>query len=218
MSQLVTMNVSVEQIERDLRAGKSVGEIAQDWSEPPANVYAVQRAMDAAAAGPPPVPPARAASAVHNPPPARVPPTSDAGVTALVVQASQSKHARTRNLGAKLDLLVEELCGRLDAEHAEAAQQEAKRKERAAAAAEVARLEEQLRAARAKLGGRATAPVNRSKTGSAGGKSTRPVYEGGPTTAEIRTWAASAGVDHPTHGTLPKRVIDAYRAAHGDGA
>lgn len=207
MSQMVTMNVSVAQIEQDLRAGKSVEEISQEWSEPRANVYAVKRAMDAAMVTPAPVPPPRPAIA----------PAAVAMVLTLVSEASQSKRARTRTLAAKLDKLVEELQELLTAEKAEADELARKRREREEAAAEVARLEEQLRAARAKLAGK---PARTSSTKTAdnpsGRQSARPVYEGGPTTAVVRAWARSAGVDHPTHGTLPKRVIEAYRAAVSD--
>jgi hypothetical protein len=118
MTQLVTMNVSVAQIEQDLRAGKSIEEIAQDWSEPRANVYAVKRAMDAAAAAPTvAVLPSRAPAVAPRP-------DADGGgrLVDLVADAAKSKNARTRNLGAKLDLLVEELDTRLRAEQADAAE------------------------------------------------------------------------------------------------
>src|SRR4051794_22711474 len=105
--QLVTMNVSVEQIEKDLRSGKSIEEIAQDWSEPRANVYAVKRAMDAAAASPRPAPVTPLPSVPRRPEPA-VTVTLD-----LVEQGSKSRSARTRALAAKLDTLVEELSARL---------------------------------------------------------------------------------------------------------
>jgi hypothetical protein len=51
---LTTLNISVEQIESDLRRGRTVQEIAQDWSEPAANVLAVKRAMDARTNAPAP--------------------------------------------------------------------------------------------------------------------------------------------------------------------
>lgn len=37
---------------------------------------------------------------------------------------------------------------------------------------------------------------------------------GGPSPAQIRVWAASAGVDCPKHGVVPKEVRAAYEEAH----
>lgn len=210
---LVTLNVSVEQIERDLKAGRSVEEIAQDWSEPRANVYAVKRAMDASSGAPTPAP----TPPLHVARPAPVPADADAGLTAMVLEASRSKSARTRALGAKLDKLVEDLQARLSAERADAAEQEAKRAERQAAADEVKRLEAALREARAKLGRNAVpASPSRSKEGAAGGATARPAYDGGPPPSVIRAWARDNAVDCPRVGTLPGRVINAYRSAAGD--
>lgn len=159
---LTTLNVSVAQIESDLRAGKTVAEISQDWSEPPANVYAVQRAMQArgdsnghAAASPkPPVAPPVAAGAR---PAANVSPSAPAvapvalSVDALVAAAARSTSKRTQALGVKLHDLAAVVRQRLADERATAEREAKERAEREAAAAEVARLEAQLREARAKL-------------------------------------------------------------------
>lgn len=163
---LTTLNVSVEQIEADLRAGKTVADIAQDWSEPPANVYAVQRAMQARGDGngrgtasprPPAAAPvvagARALTSVPHPP---TPPAADAGqsgpaVDALVNAAARSSSKRTQALGVKLADLAAVVRQRLADEREQAERAEKERAEREAAAAEVQRLEAQLAEARAKL-------------------------------------------------------------------
>lgn len=73
--------------------------------------------------------------------------------------------------------------------------------QKAAARAEVERLEAQLAAAKAKLRG-------------ATPQATTAATAGGPTAAEIRLWAASAGIDCPTVGRVPAAVREQYEKAH----
>lgn len=194
MTQLVTLNATVAQIEADLRAGKSIEQISQDWSEPRANVFAIKRAMDAAESRPP-------AAVTTLPRPAPVPASADAGLLAMVAEGSKSKSARTRALAAKLDKLVEEISERLAAERRDEAEREKKRQEQAAARAEVERLEAALREARAKLG-RNAAPgaPSRSKPGATGGPVTKPAYDGGP-----------PPIGYPRVGASQRRRLSARR-------
>jgi hypothetical protein len=73
--------------------------------------------------------------------------------------------------------------------------------QKAAARAEVKRLEEQLAAAKAKL--RGTTPPAAAATDS-----------GGPTAAEIRLWAADNNVPCPNTGRVPAAVREQYDQAH----
>lgn len=38
-----------------------------------------------------------------------------------------------------------------------------------------------------------------------------------PKPAAVRAWARENGLDVPARGTIPADVVDAYKAAHGDG-
>jgi hypothetical protein len=163
---LTTLNISVEQIESDLRRGRTVQEIAQDWSEPAANVLAVKRAMDARTNAPAP---AAGTSAPVVAPVRQVPaPTAAATsstllghrvdesaitVDAIVAAAARSTSKRTQVLGVKLADLAKVVRERLADERKSAEAAEAKRAEQERAAAEVKRLEAALREARAKLRG-----------------------------------------------------------------
>lgn len=162
MTVLTTLNTSVEQIESDLRHGRTVDEIVSDWQEPKTNVIAVLRAMQARgermAAAPSkqpaaPVAGARALTSVPHPP---TTPAADAGqsglaVDALVNAAARSTSKRTQALGVKLADLATAVRTRLAEEREQAERAEKERADREAAAAEVERLETQLREARAKL-------------------------------------------------------------------
>jgi hypothetical protein len=84
--------------------------------------------------------------------------------------------------------------------------------EKAAAKAEVQRLEKELRDARAK-----------ARTTAAAGTPSRAVtadvlQRHGITAKDIRAWAAENGVDCPGIGVLPSRVAKAYDEAHQDQA
>lgn len=94
--------------------------------------------------------------------------------------------------------------------------------EKAAAKAEVARLEQQLRDARAKLrGGRATTkPAKPAGTGRPKGTAptglvtTADLEAFGVTSKDVRAWAHENDVECPSVGRLPSRVLDAWKAAH----
>lgn len=164
MTAITTLNISVEQIESDLRRGRTVQEIVQDWSEPLSNVLAVKRAMEArgdrshAPIKPPaPVTPVAgagarpAASASPDGPAARAAVDSSPSVDALVAAAARSTSKRTQALGVRLADVAKVVRERLAAERAAAEEAEATRREQEQARAEVERLEAQLREARAKL-------------------------------------------------------------------
>lgn len=75
--------------------------------------------------------------------------------------------------------------------------------EKAAARAEVDKLERQLAAAKAKLRGK---PATKT--------SARASTSGEPSAAEIRQWAADNDIDCPPFGRVPNTVRDAYASAH----
>lgn len=105
------------------------------------------------------------------------------------------------------------------AKHAERRRAEA---EKAAARAEVDRLETQLRAAKAKLksqqqrpGGVAAARSGQLAVARAGALVTSEQLEDlGVTSKGVRNWAHDNDVECPNTGRLPSRVLDAYKAAH----
>lgn len=74
--------------------------------------------------------------------------------------------------------------------------------DRAAARAEVERLETELAAAKARLTGRPAAPAT----------------DRAPDNSEVRAWAEAAGVPCPARGRIPGTVRDAYDAAHTGAA
>lgn len=159
-----TLNVTVAQIEDALLAGQTVPDFAREWSEPPANVLAVFRRLQNEGRIPTnapsqvaktpgaPVPGSRPPASVPSRPAAQ----SDAlpSVGALAGAAARSTSKRTQTLGVKLLDLANVVLQRLadERETAEKAEQNRRERERELAAAEVARLEEALRAARQKLG------------------------------------------------------------------
>lgn len=210
-----TLNVSVDQIRSDLRGGKTVDQIAAEWSEPVANVRAVLTQMQREAgrsSSTTPERPLRPVPTVAQPPALDL---ETVRLIDLVTEASQSTSSQTRKLGARLDTLAETVAERLSDERATAAERAAAEGQRAEALAEVQRLEDQLREARARLGGaRAPASPSRSKAGAAGGVSTTAAYDGGPPSSVIRAWAREQAIEVPAKGTLPKAVVDRYREAH----
>lgn len=157
---LPTLNATVEQIEHDLRAGKSVDDVCTEWQEPRSNVIGVLRAMQARGDKPEsrqPAPPVAGARALTSVPQRPTPPTGVSGqqglaVDALVNAAARSASKRTQALGVKLADLVADIRKRLVAEREAAERAEAERAEREAAAREVKRLEDALREARARAG------------------------------------------------------------------
>ncbi|PSK96680.1 Lsr2 protein [Haloactinopolyspora alba] len=143
-------------------------------------------------------------------------------VDELIAQARESGKARTRNLGARIEGLVDDLRRRLDSEEEEARQAAEREAERTAALEEVRRLEEQLEAARKKArkfknapGGNGRAAVTRSPSAESrtpGGKAAQAALD--YNAAEVRAWARENGIECPTRGRfLPRGVVDAWREA-----
>jgi hypothetical protein len=117
------------------------------------------------------------------------------------------------------------------AKHAERRKSEAIR---AAAKAEVERLEQELRDAKAKLRGSTTttkaepssAPASSGSSPDGRANTLDQVRADladrlarlGVTSRDVRAWAASTGLDCPVTGMLPTRVLNAYEAAHQPAA
>lgn len=106
--------------------------------------------------------------------------------------------------------------------HAERRKAEA---EKAAARAEVERLERQLAEAKAKLRGKTASPQSPGgRTASESGQlasvrggglvTTADLDALGTTSKEVRTWAHDNDVECPDTGRLPSRVLDAWKTAH----
>jgi hypothetical protein len=100
----------------------------------------------------------------------------------LLARAAKSVRPATVKLGERLAQLRDELVAAVDGEE-----------EAVRARAEVDRLEQLLREARAKAG------LGAGKTN--------------PNAKAVRAWARDNGVDCPRRGVLPARVVDAWRAA-----
>lgn len=98
-------------------------------------------------------------------------------------------------IGRLRDLITED-----EAKHAEKRRQAAKK---AAARAEIDRLEKALADAKAKL--RGPKPTQ-----------TTIAVDGSVSAAELREWARSKGIDVPTRGQLPAAIREQYAAEHGD--
>lgn len=161
---------------------------------------------------------------------------------ALLLRGRESTKKRTQALAKRISDQLADLRDRLDDEDRERrAEQEqqrrrerekaAREKEREEARAEVRRLEEQLREAKAKARGhnkgyagrkqraeaiKSAAP--RTATGEAG-RSAASAYTDrltalGVTAIQVREWAATAGHDCPARGMVPRRVLDAYEQAN----
>lgn len=125
---------------------------------------------------------------VPTPPPLQPARRSTIGEVALAVnELTRHKDARVRKQAERTITQVRRLVDVLS-----------EYDEKAAARAEVERLEQQLRDAKAKLRG-----------------SGEQVPLVGPAvdSKAIRAWAARNGVDCPSVGPVPQRVVDAYQAA-----
>lgn len=183
--------------------------LAEDDARRPAVAAPQQPAPPPAAAAPPdwtnPVgtndgPPARPADEQPDPaiaptqPPAPLPtitvPSSARTATPEAILEAGLAHgnAKLRSMAARVRTLLDDLAAALEDEDRT---REARER--------VAQLERELAAARAML---------------------RPVMRGGDTEtdpATVRAWARSTGVDCPKLGRVPRKVLDAYAAAHGGG-
>lgn len=158
-------------IEHLLRQGKSAQWVATNLGEPMPLVMKVLDRLRKEAAQPADADeddeetPAAAPVAAGARPLASVPRATEPGsappsIEALVSAAARSTSKRTKALGQKLEDLARVIRQRLNDERVAAEAAEKTRREREAAAAEVARLEAELRAAREKA-----KPFNRSRQG-----------------------------------------------------
>lgn len=158
------------------------------------------KADEEAPVAPAPAPP-QPAPDVAAPTGARSTTATGSDLAGLLERASRSSKKRTRDRGARLQQLVEQLRVNVDAEEKERREAERVAREKAAAAEKVARLERELSEARAALRGG-------DKATTAAAASTE-----GPSAAEVRAWAKGAGVDCPATGRVPGTVRDQYLAA-----
>lgn len=135
-----------------------------------------------------------------------VPPSEPDSTVTLLTRARASESKRIQALGRKISDQLDDLHERLDAEdrrQREKAEQARRREEerrkaaeeRNRAAAEVKAAEEALRKARAKLRGSTATPADAHSA------------------RAVRAWAADNGVECPSRGRVPSRVIEAYKAA-----
>ena len=123
------------------------------------------------------------------------------GHTHLLDDAKSSSKARTRNLGAKITTLLEQLATALDEETKAKRAAAAKAREDAEKKQRIAQLEAELAALKGKTTTAKSAPAG-----------------DGPDAKTIRAWAADNDVACPAMGRLPTTVRDAYDAAHNGAA
>lgn len=126
----------------------------------------------------------------------------------LIEEGKQHSSIRVQRAAVKAEVALKALAGMVESTRLEEAAKRAAEKAKAEARAEVERLEKQLAEAKAKLRGPARAAAVAVVAPNQAGASAK----------DIRAWAASAGVDCPANGKVPGRVVDAYLAAHQDGA
>ena len=126
----------------------------------------------------------------------------------LIEEGKQHSSLRVQRAAIKAEVALKALAGMVESTRLEEAAKRAAEKAKAEARAEVERLERQLAEAKAKLRGPARAAAVAVVAPNQAGASAK----------EIRAWAASAGVDCPATGRVPGAVVDAYLAAHQDGA
>jgi hypothetical protein len=120
-------------------------------------------------------------------------------VDALLAGASRSSRAKTRAAGEKLRAALDDLKGLVEAEVEETRARQRQEAEEAQARADIARLEEQLADARAKVG-----------------KPPRPVRDYDPKV--VRAWARENGVEVAAIGLIKQSVVDQWRASSQAGA
>lgn len=170
-------------IELALRAGKTPQQVERELTVPIDVVLQVQRRMRNGSA---PAPAARPA-----PPPAE---PAGGSIGQLLLRSADIPEKRIQTARARADKAITALRA-LVAEYESAE----------AARAEVARLQRELAAAKAKL-----RPAATPKAGSGGGLTREQ-------SRAIRAWARAVGVDCPAVGCVPRRVVEAYDAAQGSG-
>lgn len=130
-----------------------------------------------------------------DPTPAPVSPARPTPVLRDVIAEGKAHSAvRVQRAAVKAEVALATLVDLLNATREEEAAKRKAEAEKAAARAEVERLEALLAAAKAKARGPARAAA-------------------GASAKEIRAWAAANGIDCPATDIVPRRVVDAYAAA-----
>lgn len=159
----------------------------------------------------PPVPVAAAPAPVQAPrptvslapTPAVMPATGDR-TEALLTKAEKSDKARTRRLATKVREQLAELLGLVNSEEAE-------RQATAAAAAEKARLRDEVEKLEAELAQKRAAL---KKSGGAAPATSSPAVD----SKAVRAWAAENGVECKPFGRVSPEVVAAYEAAMAKAA
>jgi hypothetical protein len=123
-------------------------------------------------------------------------PTTARGL--ILGKAKQSPKRTTRQLAARIEVLLADLTQRIDAEAAAAKAAAAGDLQKEHARAQIAKLEAELAAAKAVLKGKLLAAASAHE----------------PTAKVIRAWAAEHGLPCSTRGRADRNVRDAYLAAH----
>lgn len=155
-------------------------------------------------ARPKPVPP-RSAPRLPVPEPVVERPPVRPSAGELIVAASKSPKAVTRNLGTRVAALLGDLSGRLEAEAAEDAAAEEMALQQAQRQKEIDRLEAKLRQLKQ------AQKTSRSTRSAACSQDEVPA-------AVVRAWARENGVDCPNTGRVPRTVQQAYDQAHPSAA
>lgn len=132
-------------------------------------------------------------------PPSAAPQMARGGVSALIDEAEATGDRYLVIRAQKVRTLMTEIRERMDMIRAETQ-----------ARAEVARLEAELAAARARLKGGRTAPAPTTEPA--------PADESGPGPKELRAWAAERGIDCPDRGLVPRRIREAWDAEQAEVA
>lgn len=146
-----------------------------------------------------------AVQAPASAPPAQIPAAEKPDeISNLIDTAKNHDRARIQKLAEKILEDLAKLRGLIDAEHEAFQTRQRVAKEKAAAKAEIERLERELKAARDKL-----RPAKKSTSGAQSTAS-----DGGPSAADIRAWATQKGLEVPGRGRLPQEIREAYDDAH----
>lgn len=139
------------------------------------------------------------------PRPSAPPPPPAGAIEQLLGTAEKSAKARTRRLVARIRESLIELREIVITEKKEAEAAQAQAEEQVRLKAEVDALEQQLAEKKAQLKKPGTTKARASTTPQGNAKT-------------IRAWAAAHSVACPTHGRVPRDVVEAYETAIGGGA
>jgi hypothetical protein len=139
-----------------------------------------------------------------TPPPRQVPaPEKPDEFRILINTAKNHDRARIQKLADKILEDLAKLRGLIDQEQEAFQARQREAQEKAAAKAEVDRLERELKEAKAKL-----RPAKKTN----GATSTPDSDE--PSAADVRAWATEKGIEVPSRGRLPQEIREAYDDAH----